>query len=397
MGTREVEVGLVPKPTITDPSDAIVQITHCSICGSDLHMYEGDLNDAMKKGDILGQEAIGIVEETGSEVKTVKAGDRVVILPVIACGRCEYCQRQEFSLCDVSNPSEQMETMYGHRLAGHLGYSRLFGGYPGDQAEYCRVPHVDLTCVKAPKDVDARKLLGLSKVITSAWHALELAEVQAGDVVGVWGCGPVGLSVQRLAKLRGAKKIYAMDKDPQRLRLAEEVGMTAVNVNAHPDVGDYLLSIQPHGLDRAIEASGFRSTTKAPHAAMRAIGLERDSSDTMATIVHSIKKGGYVSMIGDFFFTTHDFPIGAMMQKGLTVRGGQAFSQKVAVPCFLPRSRFYQQAAVIDQEMNSINLSCWTSWSRAESTPHGSSRSKTRSRISQSIMSDSRSMRFPVG
>lgn len=211
MGTREIEVGLVPKPTITDSKDAIVQITHCSICGSDLDLYEGDLNDAMKKGDILGQEAIGLVEEVGLKVKTVKSGDRVIILPVIACGSCEYCQRQEYSLCDTSNPSKQMESMYGHRLAGNLGYSRLFGGYPGNQAEYCRVPNADLTCVKAPKDIDPKKLLGLCKVITSAWHALELAEVQAGDVVGVWGCSPVGLSVQRLAKLRGAKKVGSLE------------------------------------------------------------------------------------------------------------------------------------------------------------------------------------------
>lgn len=207
MGTRDVEIGLVPKPVITDPGDALVQVTHCTISGSDLHMYEGDLNDAMKKGDILGQEAIGIVEEIGPNVKTVKPDDRVIILAVIACGNCEYCQRQQYSLCDVSNPSQQMESMCGHR------YSRLFGGYPGNQAEYCRVPNADLSCIKAPKEIDARKLLPLSRVTTSAWHALELAEVQAGDVVAIWGCGPVGLSVQRLARLRGAKKVSLFEEE----------------------------------------------------------------------------------------------------------------------------------------------------------------------------------------
>lgn len=166
---------------------------------------------------------------------------------------------------------------------------------------------------------------------TSAWHTLELAVVQAGDVVGVWGCGPVGLTVQQLAKLRDAKKIFAMDKDSQRLQIAGEFGMVPVNLEAHPDVGQYLLDIEPNGLDRAIEASGFRSTQKASHAAMRAIGLERESSDTVAAIIHSLKKGGYLAMIGDFFFTTHDFPIGAMMQKGLTVRGDQAHAQKVYI------------------------------------------------------------------
>jgi threonine dehydrogenase-like Zn-dependent dehydrogenase len=221
-----------------------------------------------------------------------------------------------------------MEAVYGHRLSGILGYSRLCGGYPGDQAEYCRVPNADLTCVKTPRDLDVRKLLGLTNVIPNAWHALELAEVSGGDVVGVWGCGPVGLAVQRLAKLWGARKVYAMDKDAQRLRLAEAFGMAPVDVTTHPNAGDYLLSIQPQGLDRSIEASGFRSTQSPPHAAMRAIGLERDSSDTAAAIIKATRKGGNVALIGDFFFTTHDFPIGPIMQKALTVRGGHAAPQR---------------------------------------------------------------------
>ncbi|KAJ5372981.1 hypothetical protein N7517_004987 [Penicillium concentricum] len=334
MGTRDVEVGVVPKPKITEPSDAIVQITHCTISGSDIHLYEGELKDAMEKGDILGQEAIGFVEEVGPDVKTLKPGDRVIILPVISCGSCEYCQRQEYSLCDNTNPSKEMEAAYGHRLGGKLGYSRLCGGYPGDQAEYCRVPHADLSCVRAPEHIDARKLLGLTNVVTTAWHALELAEVQDGDVVGVWGCGPIGLAVQRLAKLRGAKKVYAMDKDAQRLRIAEDFGMTPVDVDAHPDVADYILSIQDHGLDRSIEASGYRSSQNAEFPAMQAIGLENDSSDTLAAIIKATRKGGNVALVGDYFFTTRDFPIGPLMQKALTVRGGQTWPQKVWVLFF---------------------------------------------------------------
>ncbi|KAJ5963963.1 Branched-chain amino acid aminotransferase II [Penicillium vulpinum] len=328
MGTRAIEVGVVPKPKITDPSDAIVQITHCTISGSDIHLYEGELKDAMEKGDILGQEAIGVVEEVGPNVKILKAGDRVIILPVISCGSCQYCQRQEYSLCDNTNPSREMEAAYGHRVGGKLGYSRLCGGYPGDQAEYCRVPHADLSCVRAPPNIDARKLLGLTNVVTTAWHALELAEVQDGDVVGVWGCGPIGLAVQRLAKLRGAKKVYAMDKDAQRLRIAEDFGMTPVDVDAHPDVAEYILSIQDNGIDRSIEASGSRSSQKHEFPAMRAIGLEKDSGDTLGAIIKATRKGGNVALIGDFFFTTHDFPIGPLMQKALTVRGGQTWPQK---------------------------------------------------------------------
>ncbi|KAJ5584747.1 Branched-chain amino acid aminotransferase II [Penicillium hispanicum] len=328
MGTREIEVGLVPKPTITDPSDAIVQITHCTIGGSDLHIYEGDLNDAIQKGDIMGQEAIGIVEEVGPKVRTIQPGDRVMILPVVACGRCEYCQRQQYSLCDVTNTSKETEDAYGQRLSGALGYGRLCGGYPGDQAEYCRVPHADLTCVKAPRGVDARKLLGLANVVGTAWHALELAEVHPGDIVGVWGCGPVGLSIQRLAQLRSARKIYAMDRDRARLRLAEKFGMTPVDVKEHREVGDYLLSVQPQGLDRSIEACGLGSKHNASHAAMRTIGLERESSDTVAAIMKATRKGGNIALTGDFCFTTH-LPIGPIAQKALTVRGGQAWPQKV--------------------------------------------------------------------
>ncbi|KGO46855.1 Branched-chain amino acid aminotransferase II [Penicillium expansum] len=338
MGTREVEVGIVPKPKITDPGDAIVQITHCTISGSDIHLYEGELKDAMEKGDILGQEAIGIVEEVGPDVKTLNSGDRVIILPVISCGTCSYCQRQEYSLCDNTNPSKEMEAAYGHRLSGKLGYSRLCGGYPGDQAEYCRVPHADLSCVRAPEHIDARKLLGLTNVVTTAWHALELADMQQGDVVGVWGCGPIGLATQRLAKLRGARKVYAMDKDPQRLRIAEDFGMTPVDVDAHPDVAEYILSIQDHGLDRSIEASGFRSSPKTEYPAMRAIGLEKDSSDTLSAMIKATRKGGNLALVGDFFFMTHDFPIGPLMQKALTVRGGQTWPQKVN--CFFFFFRF---------------------------------------------------------
>ncbi|KAL2214983.1 putative formaldehyde dehydrogenase [Thermoascus aurantiacus ATCC 26904] len=328
MGTRNIQVGTVARPMITDPGDAIVHITHCSICGSDLHIYEGELNESMKKGDIMGHEAIGIVEEVGNKVQKLKPGDRVIILPIIACGQCEYCARQQYSYCDRTNPAKEMEKTYGHRISGIFGYTSLLGGYAGDQAEYCRVPNADLTCVKAPKDIEAKKLLGLADVTTTAWHGCELAEVGQGDVVGVWGCGPVGLSIQQLAKLRGASKIYAIDKDPQRLKIAENFGMIPIDVSKYKDVADYILSIQQHGLDRAIEASGFRSTNSVEHATMRSLGLERDSGDTIAAILKATRKCGNVALIGDFFFTTHDFPVGMLMEKSLTLRGGQLMAQK---------------------------------------------------------------------
>ncbi|KAK5065229.1 hypothetical protein LTR84_001067 [Exophiala bonariae] len=328
MGPKDIQLGTVPKPMLTAPKDAIVHITHCTICGSDLHMYNPDMKMAMEKGLILGHEAIGIVEEIGPEVKNLKPGDRVIILPVIACGDCFYCKNKEYSLCDKTNPSQDMEQLYGHRLSGIFGYSMLTGGYPGDQAEWCRVPNADLVCVKAPKNVPAKKLLGLCDVTPTAWHGNELAEVRKGDVVGVWGCGAVGLSIQRLALFRGAKKVYAIDKDPQRLALAEKYGSIPVDVSAHKNVADYILGIESHGLDRGIEASGFRSTNSVAHKVMRGIFIEGDSSDTVSAIIKATRKGGNIALIGDFFFTTNQFPIGALMEKAITLRGGQLYAQK---------------------------------------------------------------------
>ncbi|CAD0058083.1 unnamed protein product [Aureobasidium pullulans] len=308
-GTKSVELGTVPKPMITAPKDAIVRVTHCTICGSDLHMYAGELNSGMQKGDIMGHEAIGIVEDVGPQVSKIKKGDRVIILPVIACGDCFYCQRQEYSLCDSTNPSKEMENMWGHRLSGIFGYSHLTGGYPGDQAEWCRVPNADLTCVKAPMDVDAKKLVALADVTPTAWHGCELAEVTKGDVVGVWGCGAIGLSIQKLSLFRGARKVYAIDKDPQRLKIAASFGAIPVNINDHTDVAAYILSVEPHGLDRGIEASGFRSETSVTHTLMRKVGLEGDQGDTVTSIITATRKCGNIALIGDFFFNTNQFPI----------------------------------------------------------------------------------------
>jgi threonine dehydrogenase-like Zn-dependent dehydrogenase len=328
-GTKSIELGDVSKPTITAPKDAIVHITDCTMCGSDLYMYAGDLNKVVEKGLIMGYEAIGNVEDVGPEVKTLRKGDRVIVLPVIACGACFYCERKEYSLCDNTNPSKELEQMYGHRLSGIFGYSMITGGYPEDQAEYCRVPNADLNCVKAPKDIDAKKLVGLADVTPTAWHGCELAEVGEGDVVGVWGCGAVGLSIQRLAKLRGARKVYAVDKDAHRLEIAKSFGMIPVNVNEHSDPAYYILAVEPHGLDRGIEASGFRCTNSVTHSTMRAVGMEGDSSDTVSAVIKATRKGGNVALIGDFFYSTNNFPIGMLMGKAITLRGGQLYAQKV--------------------------------------------------------------------
>lgn len=342
-------------------------------------MYNGDLNKVMEKGLIMGHEAIGIVEEVGSQVKNLSVGDRVIILPVIACGECFYCKKKEYSLCDKTNPSKELEGMYGHRLSGIFGYSLITGGYPGDQAEYCRVPNADLTCVKAPHDIDPKKLVGLADVTPTAWHGNELAEVGEGDVVGVWGCGAVGLSIQRLAKLRGASKVYAIDKDEHRLDIAKSYGMIPVNVNLHSDPADYILSVEPHGLDRGIEASGFRSTNSTVHASMRALGVEGDSSDTVAAAIKATRKGGNVALIGDFFYSTNNFPIGMMMEKAITVRGGQLYAQKVSL------SRSIETMKHTDHEY-SISPFFWTWLSRVNTIPHSCLPTKVQYLLAERIL-----------
>jgi threonine dehydrogenase-like Zn-dependent dehydrogenase len=333
MGTKTIQLGTVPKPTITAPKDVIVRITHCTICGSDLHMYCGELNVGMQQGDIMGHEAIGIVEDIGPSVKTLEVGDRVIISPVIACGDCFYCQQEQYSLCDRTNPSVKMEAMYGHRLSGIFGYSHLTGGYPGNQAEWCRVPNADLTCIKAPKTLSAKKLLALADVTPTAWHGCELAEVTKGSVVGVWGCGAIGLSIQKLSLFRGAKRVYAIDTDKFRLSIAKSLGSIPIDVGLHPDVAEFILSMEPHGLDKGIEASGFRSTNSSTstHAIMRSTGLEGDSGDTVSAIIKSTRKGGNIALIGDFFYYTNNFHIGSLMEKTITLRGGQLMAQKVSV------------------------------------------------------------------
>lgn len=293
------------------------------------------MNKYMQAGDILGHEAIGYVEDVGQEVAGFKAGDRVIILPVIACGECFYCQKEQYSLCDKTNPSKEMDDLYGHRLSGIFGYSHMTGGYPGNQAEYCRVPNADLVLLHCPEGLSAKKALGLADVTDTAWHGVELAEVREGDVVGVWGCGPIGLSIQKLSKeIRGAKKVYAVDKDPERLAIAKSLGMIPVDANkVKPD--EYILSVEPHGLDRGIEASGFRSTNSVKHQIMRATGVEGDSSDTVSEIIKATRKGGNMALIGDFFFNTNNFPIGMLMEKTITLRGGQLMAQKVCYHQFV--------------------------------------------------------------
>lgn len=228
-GKQDVQVVEVPDPKILNRQDAIVKITSTAICGSDLHLYNGFI-PTMEKGDVLGHEFMGEVVETGSEVKKLRAGDRVVVAFPISCGRCFFCQKEMFSLCENSNPNAWMaEKMFGHSAAGIFGYSHLTGGFAGGQAEYARVPFADVGTVKIENGLTDEQVLFLSDIFPTGYMAAENCDITPGDTVAVWGCGPVGQFAIRSAFLLGAERVIAIDRIPERLRMARDGGAETVN------------------------------------------------------------------------------------------------------------------------------------------------------------------------
>jgi len=313
---------------ITDPADAIIRITATTICGSDLHLYHNELPGAMEKGDILGHEPMGIVEQVGPDVTKFKPGDRVVISFCISCGVCEYCKRQQFTLCDNTNPSKEMEKMYGHRISGAFGYSHLTGGYDGGQAEFLRVPLADNNMLKITGNLPDEKYLFLSDIACTGWWANEMAEVKQGSTVVIWGCGPVGLMAQMWAKFRGASRIIAIDGVDFRLKTArDKLGSEIVDFR-ECDVISTIQKMIPGGPDACIDAVGFRFPKTLLHKVERAVKLETDAPQILQEAITICKKGGIVSIVGDYFAYANHFPIGAFMEKGLTMRGGQTPVQR---------------------------------------------------------------------
>src|SRR5215813_6420287 len=219
-GKEDVRVDTVPDPSILNPRDAIVRVTATAICGSDLHIYDGYI-PTMEKGDVLGHEFMGEVVEVGRENTRLKTGDRVVVPFTIACGHCYFCQKQLWSLCDNSNPNAWMaERLYGYTTSGLFGYSHLTGGYAGGQAQYARVPFADVGPLKIPDGLADEQVLFLSDILPTGYMAAEHCDIQRGDVVAVWGCGPVGQMAIKSAFLLGADRVIAIDDVPERLRMA---------------------------------------------------------------------------------------------------------------------------------------------------------------------------------
>ncbi len=338
-GARDIRVVEVDRPALAHPQDVILRVTSTAICGSDLHLYTGYFpKGSMAKGDILGHEFMGIVHEVGEDVKDYKPGDRVVCCFDIACGHCDSCHHQLFSLCDTSNDSSAQEALYGDKSGGFFGYSHLTGGWAGGQADYVRVPFAEQNLLKVPENqarhTDLDVLL-LSDVLGTAWHACEMGEVEEGDTVAIWGAGPVGMLAAQCAQHRGASKVVLIDQEPYRLEFAERRldPRTLVTLNRRQfkqqngGVAKAVREILPHGPDAAIECVGFHYASTLLHRAEMTLGLGTDPADMMNEIFTTVRKGGRVSVVGVYIgHVNHNF--GCFMEKGLTMKAGQTPVQR---------------------------------------------------------------------
>ena len=335
-----VSVDTHPDPVIQDPTDAIVRITSTAICGSDLHLFDGFI-PMMKPGDIIGHEPMGVVVEVGSAVKTLKKGDRVVVPFTISCGNCFFCDSDLYSLCDNSNPKpENAIAQMGHAPAGIYGYSHLTGGIPGGQAELLRVPFADCGPIKVPDSLTDEQALFLSDIFPTGYQAAENAEINDGDTVAVWGCGPVGQFAIQSAWMMGAGRVIAIDQVPERLEMARTKGRAETidfSDDSEGSVYDQLMEMTGGlGPDRAIDAVGAES--HAPDAVRTAADklkqkarLQTDHPYVLRDAIMSVRKGGTISVPG-VYATTLTLPFGAAMNKGLTMKMGQTHVQRYLKP-----------------------------------------------------------------
>ena len=337
-GKNDVRVEDVPEPKIINPRDAIIKVTRTAICGSDLHLLDGYV-PAMLKGDIMGHEFMGEVVETGSEVKIVQKGDRVVVPFTISCGSCFFCIRGQFSLCDNTNPDAgKADAVYGYSGAGLFGFSHLYGGYAGGQAEYVRVPFADVGPVKIPDGLEDEQVLFLSDIFPTGYMAAENCQIQPGDTVAVWGCGPVGQFAIKSAYLLGAERVIGIDWVPERLRMAIEEGKAEVLNFLDVDVFDRLKEmtggIGPDSCIDAVgmEAHGHGSVGAWIDKAKAALMLATDRPTALRQAINACRKGGTVSVPGVYGGFLDKIPFGAAFAKGLTFKMGQTHVQKYLRP-----------------------------------------------------------------
>jgi threonine dehydrogenase-like Zn-dependent dehydrogenase len=336
-GRHDVRVETVPDPEIVNPHDAILKVTSTAICGSDLHLYDGYI-PGMRSGDVLGHEFMGEVVEVGLE-STLKKGQRVVVPFPIACGECFFCKKQQYSCCDNTNPvetSDATEFQYGYSMAGVFGYSHLTGGYAGGQAEYVRVPFSNVGPIVVPDHLEDDQVLFLSDILPTGWMAAENCEIEPGDTVAVWGCGPVGLFAIQSALLRGAQQVIAIDHYKSRLALAKQLGAEILDYR-EVDVREALAEMTGGiGPDAVIDAVGLEahglSIDNILDQAKSMTFMVTDRIHVFREAVLAVRKGGRVSVPGVYGGFADKFPVGAFMEKGLTMKTGQTHVHRYLKP-----------------------------------------------------------------
>ncbi len=327
-GKHDIRCDTVPDPTIQDAGDVIIKVTSCAICGSDLHIYDGVI-PGMESGDVLGHETMGEVVEVGGEVSKLKVGDRVVIPFTISCGECFFCKRGFFSGCERSNPNRKTaEKLWGHSPAGLFGYSHILGGFPGGQAEYLRVPYADVGPIKVPESLTDDQVLFLSDIFPTGYMAADNCNIQPGDTIAVWGCGPVGLFAIRSAFMLGAERVIAIDTVPERLAMAREAGAITVDFK-EDDVYERIQDLTGgRGADACIDAVGTEADASGSADSVIdrikvATFMGTDRPHVLRQAIHCCRNFGTVSIVGVYGGFLDKIPMGSAINRGLTFRMAQ--------------------------------------------------------------------------
>jgi threonine dehydrogenase-like Zn-dependent dehydrogenase len=327
-GKKDVRYETVPDPKIEHPRDAIIRMTSCAICGSDLHLFDGFV-PGMERGDILGHECMGEVVEVGPQNKALKVGDRVVVPFTITCGECEQCRRGNWSVCERSNRNKDIgDKVYGHATAGLYGYTHLTGGYPGGQAEYLRVPFADCGPVKIPASLSDEQALFLSDIFPTGWQAAVQCDIEPTDTVAIWGAGPVGQFAVRSAVMLGAKQVVCIDRVPDRLGMAAAGGAVAINFENESVIERLNELTQGKGPEKCIDAVGLEAHASSSIDSMmdrakQTVMMESDRPHVLREMIYVCRPAGTLSVAGVYGGLVDKLPIGAFMNKGLTMRSGQ--------------------------------------------------------------------------
>jgi threonine dehydrogenase-like Zn-dependent dehydrogenase len=327
-GTNDVRCDNVPDPVIEHPRDAIIKVTACAICGSDLHLHDGFM-PGMKSGDILGHEFMGEVMEVGAENKKLKIGDRVVVPFTIVCGECDQCKKGNFSVCEVTNRNKELgDKAFGHTTAGLFGYTHLTGGYAGGQAEYVRVPYADVGPVAIPEGLTDEQVLFLGDIFPTGWQAAVQCDIQPTDTVAVWGAGPVGQFCVRSAVMLGAKQVICIDNVPERLKMAADGGALTINYDEEKVIERLNELTQGKGPEKCIDAVGMEAHSSSAFAEVtdrtkQAVQLESDRPHVLREMMRVCRPAGILSIPGVYGGISDKIPFGMVMNKGLTIRTGQ--------------------------------------------------------------------------